>query len=461
MFDTICTLPLAADLFAQAVHPTAPLVAVGLSSGHVASLQLPPAGEEDHHAARPSGTSILRQRRGSNGDGVVETAWRTKRHKGSCRCLGFSLDGLHLYSAGTDGIVKAADTTTGHVVGKLAVPSPPSTTNSATTPDAPTVLHALTPQTLLLGTDAGSLHLYDLRVPHPTPATTNPTNQAFTHPTRPAATHHPHPDDLTSLTPLPASSTSTSGFPKQWLSTGGTTLALTDLRRGVLVQSEDQDDLLLSSCYLEGLPASKGSTAEKAIVGGSEGVLTVWERGAWTDSAARIHVSRGKETVDVLAVVPDGVAGGVGGRKTVAVGLGDGNVKFVGLGGRGVLGEVRHDELEGVVGLGFAGDGRMVSGGGQVVKVWQERIQGLGADDDDDDDEETDREDQDEDGEGSRVVSASKALARDASDEGDMDDSAASGSSSEEEQPKRRRKKRKRGKGPAPAANGLSFSGLD
>lgn len=56
------------------------------------------------------------------GYGEIETAWRTRRHKGSCRSLGFSLDGEVLYSAGTDGIVKVADIEDGRVSAKLGVP---------------------------------------------------------------------------------------------------------------------------------------------------------------------------------------------------------------------------------------------------------------------------------------------------------------------------------------------------
>jgi hypothetical protein len=118
MFDTICTLPLSSELFAQALHPTAPLVAVGLSSGHVATLRLPPVDgddEEDEAQAEAAAT----------GRGQVEAAWRTRRHKGSCRSLGYSLDGSTLFSAGTDGMVKGADSVTGKVVTKIAVPLDP------------------------------------------------------------------------------------------------------------------------------------------------------------------------------------------------------------------------------------------------------------------------------------------------------------------------------------------------
>ncbi|KAF2764003.1 hypothetical protein EJ03DRAFT_282953, partial [Teratosphaeria nubilosa] len=251
MFDTLCSFPLSSDLFAQAVHPTEPLVAVGLSSGHVATLALP--------AAEPA-ESVEPGRRGSTGTGVVDTTWKTKRHKGSCRCLGYSVDGRSLYSAGTDGMVKAADSETGQVTGKLGVPL-----DAKGGVDAPTVLHALSPQTFLLSADSGALHLFDLRDPAPSlPA--NNGKQAFIT-AKPSQTHYPHTDYVSSLSPLPPSATSTSGFSKQWITTGGTTLALTDLRRGVLVKSEDQEEILLSSLYVTGLPAKKasGSQPEKAV----------------------------------------------------------------------------------------------------------------------------------------------------------------------------------------------------
>lgn len=107
MFDALCTYPLSSDLFAQSIHPTSPLLALGLASGHVQINRVPPS---DSPSAAQTGRSC------------VETAWRTRRHKGSCRSLCFSHDGEHVFSAGTDGLVKVAATETGQVVGKIAVP---------------------------------------------------------------------------------------------------------------------------------------------------------------------------------------------------------------------------------------------------------------------------------------------------------------------------------------------------
>ena len=107
MFDLVCTYPLSSDLFAQAIHPDAPLLALGLASGHVQLNRLP--------AADPSSTP-------QTGHGCIETTWRTRRHKGSCRSLCFSHDGDQLFSTGTDGLVKIAATETGQVKSKIAVP---------------------------------------------------------------------------------------------------------------------------------------------------------------------------------------------------------------------------------------------------------------------------------------------------------------------------------------------------
>ncbi|RDW69080.1 WD40 repeat domain-containing protein [Aspergillus mulundensis] len=375
MFDTVCTLPLSADLFAQAIHPSEPVISVGLSTGHVQTFRLPAEEEEDSDDDQASVASSR------NGKGHIDTMWRTRRHKGSCRTLTFGVDGEVLYSAGTDGLVKAARAETGVVENKILIP-----TAKDGSVDAPTVVHALSPQTLLLATDSSKLHLYDLRVPYSKVSAP------------PQQTHRPHDDYVSSLTPLPASDTSTSGFSKQWVTTGGTTLAVTDLRRGVLMRSEDQEEELISSTYIGGLSSSGTSRGEKVVVGGSSGILTLWEKGAWDDQDERIYLERGAgggESIETLSVVPDELGKG----KMLAAGLGNGKVKFVRMGMNKVVSELTHDETEGVVGLGFDVEGRMVSGGGQIVKVWHETADTMGgkrgfegSDDSDEDSDDSDRE---------------------------------------------------------------------
>lgn len=312
------------------------------------------------------------------------------------------------------------------MVSKILIPFDPSTSGA----DAPTVLHPLSPQTLLLATDSSALHLYDLRTP-----------SSFTS-GKPSQTHHPHEDYISSLTPLPPTEQSTSGFSKQWVTTGGTTLAVTDLRRGVLVKSEDQEEELLSSVFVGGLPSRPGrSTGQKVLVGSGNGVLTLWERGVWDDQDERIYVDTGRgggESLDSLVLMPEGVGDGY---KNVVVGVGDGTVRIVRLGLNKVVGEpLRHDEVEAVVALGFDVEGRLISGGGSTVKVWQEKMDLV--DEDEDSDEET--------GAGKRALG------------GDSDDSDADDSSDEEES-RKRQKRRKKSKGKDKhGGNGiLGFEGME
>src|SRR5271168_5321835 len=86
MFENLCTLPLSSELFTQALHPKEPILAVGLSGGHVQSFRLPPvAGNNDDE---DPDASFL-----STGTSTIDTEWRTRRHKGSCRTLAYSYDG--------------------------------------------------------------------------------------------------------------------------------------------------------------------------------------------------------------------------------------------------------------------------------------------------------------------------------------------------------------------------------
>ncbi|KAI8947869.1 WD repeat domain-containing protein jip5 [Xylaria longipes] len=432
MFENLCTLPLSAELFTQAVHPTEPLLGVGLATGHVQCFRLPTTEKSTEHDADVSALS--------DGKSTIDTAWRTRRHGGSCRSLVFSHDGSSLYSAGTDSLVKHFAPATGQVISKIAVPT------SKSVSDPPTLISALSPQTLLLACDSGVLHLFDLR------------DGALTT-SKPQQSHFPHEDFVSSLTPLPPSAESTSGFSKQWISTGGTTLAVTDLRRGVLVRSEDQEDELLCSTFIAGMGPKKNRDNGVVAIGTGSGVLTLWDRGSWDDQFDRVIVDStkgGGESLDCIVQIPEDLSR----DKKVAIGLGDGSLRLVNLTRREVEASLRHDDLEAVVSLGFDCQGRMISGGGQTVKIWQDSA-APGLDDDEDSEEDSDDDDNDDDGSdaSSGAVPVKGNSRRQASKGSDSDDS-----DSDDEQ--RRKKKRKKGKGkvelgPHGAHGILKFKGLD
>ncbi|KAK4947748.1 WD repeat-containing protein jip5 [Elasticomyces elasticus] len=304
-------------------------------------------------------------------------------------------------------------TESGKVVGKIAIPQ----SKGGQDADAPTVLHALSPQTLLLATDAGKLYLHDLRQEGKEMASIA------------SQTWAPHGDEhINALVPLPASEASTSGFPKQWVSVGGTTLAVTDLRKGTIATSEDQEIELTSVTLLQGLKKGGTSVGEKILVGQGDGVMSLWEKGVWDDLDDRVVIDRGGLSIESLAEVPTGYGRGTlkMNEKIVAAGLEDGRVRFLRVGRNGVLNDMdaKHDEIDGVVALGFDIEGRMISGGGQIVKVWTE-AKGLP---------------------GGGHAGHKHDMSSD-DDGGDDDESDMEASSEEEGGPKSKRKKRKRNKG--------------
>lgn len=256
-----------------------------------------------------------------------------------------------------------------------------------------------------LGTESGALLFYDLRLASVA---------------KPSHAYQPHDDVISSLTPLPNSTTQK----KQFMSTGSSSIAITDLDKGV-IHERDMGEEMFSSCTV---------LSEGMAVGGERGILRFWPGALqsstkWASSVeTRIRITK-NECIDTLCTPPSW-------SQLLAAGLGDGNIKIVDLRRRRVIHHLQHDDIEPVTGLGFESEGRMISAGGNNVKVWQESIVGEprneGAPD-----------------EGTDVEQASSDISEQEED-----------SDSDDGRPKKRRKKRKKGKGLKVTNGILAVQGL-
>ncbi|KKA26422.1 hypothetical protein TD95_000155 [Thielaviopsis punctulata] len=455
MFESTCSLPTTSELFCLVLHPTKPLLTVGLASGHVETFALPAPSSPSSSpaAAAPPQTSGLLKKTKTV---FINSVWRTKRHHGSCRALAYQADGSRLFSAGADGLVKGFDPETGRVGVKFAV-QPPSGAAS----DLPSALLVLNPTTLVAAMDSAWQQLYNLEAPG-----------------APLEELQPHGDFAADLVALPASATSTSGQPKQWASAGETTVSLSDMRKGVVDESEEQDELMTALCYVEGVRARKTSSATGVLVTGSDGgMVKTWDPANLAKPVHKVRVCEG-ETIECLVGLPQEL--GLGDK--VACGCGDGIIRVVDLRTRKVVEEMTmsHDALQGepVVALAVDSYGRLISGGGQIVKVWEElsELQGQGdseeEDEDEDDDDDGDDDEDEDDEEQDKPKTSGKRVREesdededdDDDDEDEDDDDSDSDSDSDSERSKRLAQKeaaKKRKLGPMGAHGILKFDGLD
>lgn len=207
-----------------------------------------------------------------------------------------------------------------------------------------------------------------------------------------------------------------------------------DLRKGVVLESVDWDEELLCSALV----------GSKAVVGGERGVLRIWETGNWEEPPQTFHA--GREGVEAVCAVPDSLKAGKGGDKVVC-GMGNGAIGVVQLakGKTKVVAELSHDHIDAPASLGFVEahgadrEGRMVSGGGRVIKVWEEITE--------------------------RDATVEKAQEEQSSEdsENEEEEEEEEDSSDEEEKQRKRTKKRRRNQGPDKRGDHgvMAFKGMD
>lgn len=278
-------------LFSLAFHPTKPYYVKGHSTGRVTATKY-------------------------DEEGKMVDIWTTKRHKGSCRSIVYDYEGENVYTVGTDRIVKKANALTGVVDVK---------TSKGMQADPSCV--AVNDSFLAVGDDSACLSIYDLRdlkLVKSFPA----LQEGY----------------ISSITPL------THKNKYHFVTSGDSKLVHIDIRKGVLKESEDQEDEILCGCM---------AGEKTGVFGMSEGVLTLWNE-HWEDQQNRIRVS--KDTVDcVIAGEDDDI---------VFAGCGDGFVREVNVRTCKVLNQYKHS-LESVDMLDFDYDYHLVTADTDIIKVWK------------------------------------------------------------------------------------------
>ncbi|KAK9479782.1 WD40-repeat-containing domain protein [Lipomyces japonicus] len=405
------TISFSDTIFCSSVHPSKALLATGLSTGHVFMQRYAPDDEDngEHEIDDSDNDEDFNEQEKEVKLFDVKRMWKTRRHKGSCRALTFDENGNVLYSVGSDSVLKQASAETGRVIAKSV----------RDIESEPTALQ-VTSTHILVGDENSTLKLFD-------PRTVKPTH-TFT---------ECHDDYITSISHLAQYQNS-----YQLITTGSTTVTRIDIRKGKLLTSEDQEDEILCSTicypsYFEYNPSTGvGVNPDKrvpviAVMGMATGVLTFWEKNNWEDQQSRAKLS--DESIDCVAEYP--------GEKVIAGGA-DGYVRLLDARSRKRLRILEHGGEDGVQSVSADAFGRIISTGGEVVKIWNEH----------DDEEKKGKEkfsdsDSDDDGE----------------DDSDSDDSDSSDDGKKKKKKKQKKRKRK-GKtftAPKPSRPKPSFAGLD
>ena len=335
-------------LFTFAAHPTEPIIATGLATGHVSCFRYNP--------------EVVTE---SIPDSQVINTWKTKRHKGSCRCLLFDpLEGSvgkHLYSVGSDHVIKKADTATGKVRAKVSLTLEPGDAVSK-------LAHAAHSPFLLAGTENGHVLVYD--------STT--MQQKF-------VVKSVHDDSINHILPMSAISE------YHYLTLGSTTLSHIDIRKGVITQSDDQEDELLSMAYTS--DSMTGNKNDTVLVGHGEGIVTIWKnsKNKFQDQLSRIKVNKG---VSIDCIIPTMSFDNEDMRDSVWCGDSDGMIHRVNYKKGKVVERREHGEgkfMDEVGGLDLDYEYRLISGGMERLVVWGEGQSG-GSEESEEESEESEEE---------------------------------------------------------------------
>ncbi|ODV63001.1 Jip5p, partial [Ascoidea rubescens DSM 1968] len=350
-------------LFSMGIHPSEPIFLSGLVSGNVYLYRYDLERLKDYcleNYLKPNGKSLIHKDTGdetekskeiwkvqnnlqfrniskksqndeSDEEGGIVLGWKTKRHKGSCRSICLENSGEYVYTVGIDKVIKKASIETGKVICKTDF-------KKSIGEDVNSMILSNSNSFLICGTELGDIKVFDTRS----------LNVVFD-------ISKVHNDQVNSMINCSA----TSNY--QVYSVGSTTLSKVDFRKGIISQSDDQDDEILSLCF----PDIEDSST--IVCGMSEGIVTVWkDKNKFQDQLTRVKIS---PDVSVDAVI-----------STMDYDKDEGNCFWCGDSNgmlnkidckKGKIVEMRvHDETGEVLDLDIDYDYRLVSSSMEKLKIW-------------------------------------------------------------------------------------------
>lgn len=137
----------------------------------------------------------------------------------------------------------------------------------------------------------------------------------------------------------------------QFLTSGSTTVALVDIRKGIIVKSDDQEDEILSGCL---------ATEQTSTFGMSEGIVTVWKNDQLQDQRNRIRLS--EESIDCMIASEF--------DNKVYAGGADGWVRLVNARSGRIENQWQHSSKDEVIMLELDHEYKLVSAGMESLCVW-------------------------------------------------------------------------------------------
>ncbi|KAK6460344.1 hypothetical protein DFJ63DRAFT_248970 [Scheffersomyces coipomensis] len=392
-------------LFTMALHPSKSILVTGLATGHIfcetynstalQELQQQKREEIESNGSATFATSKVYkytksisqskskwwlQKDNSEEDlsGNVVRNWSTKRHKGSCRHIIFeqlqSTVGEYVYSIGTDNVIKKAQIINGKVVAKV------DTTQDFTDPKdhINKLCHSTTHSFLLAGTETGNVLIYDTK--------SNGLKRSD------YKIFQANDDQINQILPMPDVSA------YHYLTIGSTTLSHIDIRKGIITQSENQEDELLSMCY-----PSNDTKNDEVIVGHGEGIVTIWKnsKNRFADQLTRIKINK---ECSIESMVPTYNQDDDELANSIWCGDSDGLLHRINY-KQGKIGEVRvhsagnglGDEVEA---LDIDFEYRLVSASMGNLKIWSNEDIEAGEEEEEEDDDDEDDDDSDVGGNG-------------------------------------------------------------